>query len=191
VAEDVLIEIASDYFSVRGAHPMRPLLDCVTRQILPSFFVCVSVCMGADSPVLNELNSAVEEPLVNLPEVDSTSPFRSVSRRRNPNPATDQSKLIELAEDAVGSARRRLLATDINTPWQMMHGLLALRRDFQVKQNGKIISGLDWVSSGPMYEGEPWFERTQHGGRAHPYSRPWAFEGHANQFLAVLSMISS
>ena len=167
---------------------MRPLLDCVTRQILPSFFVCVSVCMGADSPVLNELNSAVEEPLVNLPEVGSASPFRSISRGHDLPPAAGQDKLAELVEDAVGSARRRLLATDINTPWQMMHGLLALRQDFQVKQNGKIISGLDWVSSGPTYEGEPWFERTQHGGRAHPYSRPWAFEGHANQFLAVLSM---
>lgn len=167
---------------------MRPLLDCVTRQILPSFFFCFSICMGADSPVLNELSSALEEPLINLPEVDSASPFRSVSRGRNLAPAAGQDKLVEVIEDAVGSARRRLLATDINTPWQMMHGLLALRQDFQVKQNGEIISGLDWVSSGPMYEGEPWFERTQYGGRAHPYSRPWAFEGHANQFLAVLSM---
>ena len=167
---------------------MRPLLDCVTRQILPSFFFCFSICVGADSPVLNELNSVLEEPLINLPEVGSASPFRSASRHRNLVPSAEQDKLIEVVEDAVGSARRRLLATDINTPWQIMHGLLALRHDFQVKQNGEIISGLDWVSSGPMYEGEPWFERTQYGGRAHPYSRPWAFEGHANQFLAVLSM---
>lgn len=188
MAEDVPIEFVIRLFSSAGSYPMRPLLDCVTRRILPLFCFCFSICVGADSPVLNELNSVLEEPLINLPEVDSESPFRSASRPRNLAPAAEQNKLTEVVEDAIGSARRRLLATDINTPWQMMHGLLALRHDFQVKQNGEIISGLDWVSSGPMYEGEPWFERTQYGGRAHPYSRPWAFEGHANQFLAVLSM---
>lgn len=167
---------------------MRPRLDRLTRQILPLLVFGTPICFAGDQPVLNELNTVVEEPLMNLPEDDSHSPFRSASRPRNVTSSGQQDQLTQLVQDAVDSTRRRLLATDINSPWQIMHGLLALRREFEVRHQGEIRSGLDWVSSGPSYEGEAWFEKTPYGGRAHPYSRPWAFEGHANQFLAILSM---
>jgi len=167
---------------------MRPHLDRVTRQFLLISLVCVPICQADNLPVPNELNSPVEEPLVSLPEISVGSPFRSASRPRNLAPLIDQDQLIQLTEDAVDSTRRRLLSTDINTPWQIMHGLLALRRNFEIRKNGRIISGLDWVSAGPTFKDEAWFEKTLHGGRAHPYSQPWAFEGHANQFLAILSM---
>jgi len=172
-----------------GNNPMRPCLDSrLIRRILPLFVCCISVATADESPVLNELNSTVEEPLIYLPEAGAGSPFRSVSRPRAVTSISDDAALIKLAEDAVDSTRRRLLSVEANSPWQIMHGLLALRHNFEIKKDGKIISGMDWVASGPRFEGEPWFERTRHGGRAHPYSRPWAFEGHANQFLAVLSM---
>ena len=167
---------------------MRPYLDHVSRHILPVCLACLSMCHAAERPVPNELNSAVEEPLVTLPEVETASPFRSASKRRNLGPSMSQDTMVRLVEDAISSTRRRLLSTEINTPWQVMHGLLALRSEFDIRQKGEIVSGLDWVSSGPVFEGEPWFEKTPYGGRAHPYSRPWAFEGHANQFLAILSM---
>ncbi|MCH2203142.1 MAG: hypothetical protein MK102_14315 [Fuerstiella sp.] len=167
---------------------MRPHLDRVTRQFLLILPICIPICQAENLPVPNELNSPVEEPLVSLPEINVGSPFRSASRPRNLTPLIDQDQLIQLTEDAVDSTRRRLLSTDINTPWQIMHGLLALRRNFEIRKNGQIVSGLDWVSAGPKFKGEAWFEKTPHGGRAHPYSRPWAFEGHANQFLAILSM---
>lgn len=167
---------------------MRPRLDRLTRQILPLIIFGTPVCFAGDQPVLNELNTVHEEPLINLPEVDAPSPFRSISKPRSVRPSGKQNDLTELVREAVDSTRRRLLSTDINSPWQIMHGLLALRRDFEIRHDGEITSGLDWVSAGPRYENEPWFEKTPYGGRAHPYSRPWAFEGHANQFLAVLSM---
>ena len=167
---------------------MRPCLDRLTRQILPLLFIGTPVCLAADQPVLNELNTVIEEPLVNLPEVEDTSPFRSVSRPRTIAPSGETDELISLVEEAIDSTRRRLLDTDINSPWQIMHGMLALRHQFEIRMDGEISSGLDWISSGPTYEGESWFEKTPYGGRAHPYSRPWAFEGHANQFLAILSM---
>jgi hypothetical protein len=69
-----------------------------------------------------------------------------------------------------------------------MHGLLAMRRDYQVRRQGEKINALEWVSAGPRYQGQPWFEKTSSGGRAHPYSRNYVFEGHPNQFLAILSM---
>lgn len=168
---------------------MRPLPDTDRlRRFLPLLVFCLPAAVGDETPVPNELNSAVEEPLIYLPEDGADSPFRSISRPRPITSISDDAALIKLAEDAVDSTKRRLLTVETNSPWQIMHGLLALRREFQLKKGDEVISGLDWVSSGPSYEGEAWFERTPHGGRAHPYSRPWAFEGHANQFLAILSM---
>src|SRR5690606_2923465 len=47
---------------------------------------------------------------------------------------------------------------------------------------------LDWISRGATYQGAHWFEITQYGGRAHPFSQPYIFEGHPNQFLAIFTM---
>ncbi|MDG1895398.1 MAG: methyltransferase domain-containing protein [Fuerstiella sp.] len=132
----------------------------------------------------NELNSDIEEPRIALPEVQRKSRFRTVSRSRQKS----NDALIELCKESVDTTARRLLSTESHTPWQIMHGLLALRRDFQIEHEDQSISGLDWVSEGQVFDGEYWFESSRHGGRAHPYSRPYAFEGHANQFLAILSM---
>lgn len=132
----------------------------------------------------NELNSDIEEPQIALPEVKSRSRFRTVSRSRQ----RSNDALIELCKESVDTTARRLLSTESHTPWQIMHGLLALRHDFQIQHEGQAISGLDWVAQGQVFDGEYWFESSRYGGRAHPYSRPYAFEGHANQFLAILSM---
>jgi len=39
-----------------------------------------------------------------------------------------------------------------------------------------------------MFKNEPWFQKTSHGGRAHPFNHPYWFEGHINQSLAILAM---
>jgi hypothetical protein len=96
--------------------------------------------------------------------------------------------LHELVDQAIASAARRYLDTDQHTPWQIMHGLLAIRRDYEVRQRGERINALEWLASGPAYQGQAWFEKTASGGRAHPYTRNYVFEGHPNQFLAILSM---
>jgi hypothetical protein len=70
----------------------------------------------------------------------------------------------------------------------MLHGVLALRDKFEIKKNGKRISALDWIAEGASYRGESLFQVTKYGGRAHPYSLPYAFEGHPNQTLAILTM---
>ena len=69
-----------------------------------------------------------------------------------------------------------------------MHALLGLRQEFNILHQGQEVSGLNWIAKGQVFDGDQWFEKTQYGGRAHPYSVPYAFEGHANQMLAVLSM---
>lgn len=134
----------------------------------------------------NELNNNVDEPQIDLPEVrNRPNPFRNVSqgvRKESRDP------LVRLSQNAVDTTARRLLSTDQHTPWQMMHALLGLRHDFALQHEGQTISGLDWISEGQSFDNEYWFEKTSFGGRAHVYNRPYAFEGHANQFVAILSM---
>ncbi len=92
-----------------------------------------------------------------------------------------------------------------HTPWMIMHGVLALRDEYHLKIDNKPVNALDYITkSNPVYQanlpdpqrpGNPfvrvqnhWFEATAHGGRAQPYIVSFAFEGHTNQFLAILSM---
>ncbi|GAB5443296.1 MAG: hypothetical protein Fues2KO_36450 [Fuerstiella sp.] len=138
-----------------------------------------------EEPVLNELGTRDEEPRIALPEHRAQTPFTTVSQTRR---KASQDPLVSLCQQAVDTTTRRMLSTDQHTPWQMMHALLGLREDFQLLHNGQPVSGLKWISEGQVFTNEHWFEKTQHGGRAHPYSVPYAFEGHANQFLAILSM---
>lgn len=97
--------------------------------------------------------------------------------------------LSDLVDKAITTTSNRFLDADVHTPWQIIHGLLALRRDYYIKQNGTPVNAIDWISSGARYKGADWFQATKDGGRAHPYNgTPYEFEGHVNQFLAVISM---
>jgi hypothetical protein len=157
------------------------------RRILRLFtavsLLAASVCHGEEQ-FPNELNSPIDEPQVVLPESPHKVPVRAASG------AVQQSTdpLVKLVYETREVQRQRLLSSTDHTPWQMMHGLLGLRQDFLINHNGETINGLEWMQTGPMFENEPWFEKTQFGGRAHPYNKPYAFEGHINQSLAILAM---
>lgn len=87
-----------------------------------------------------------------------------------------------------------------------MHGLLALRQEYQLRVGDKTVNAIEYISQqNPLYvaslpdpqlpPGSPrvdvreyWFQSTAYGGRAQPYVVSFAFEGHTNQFLAILSM---
>ena len=148
----------------------------------------------------NELNSPIDEPQVTIQENSSNAVMRPVPQEIQNS--TDP--LIKLVYETREAQRRRLLSTAENTPWQIMHGMLALREDYLIRHDGKPVNCLEWIQSGPKFEGEAWFEKTQvrvltvRGGRqvsdnvmvgrGHPYNKPYAFEGHINQFTAILSM---
>ena len=147
----------------------------------------------------NELNSPMAEPQVTLDEHTSNAVMR-------PSPTwVQQSKdpLVKLVYETREAQRRRLLSTAEHTPWQIMHGMLALREEFLIRHNGQPVNCLEWIKTGPKFENENWFEKTQirvltgRGnnsyemmtvGRGHPYNKPYAFEGHINQFVAIMSM---
>ena len=96
--------------------------------------------------------------------------------------------LIRQVQEAVDISTRRYLDADVHTPWQIVHGILAYRLEYQIKKDGKLINALEYISSGPTFEGIQWFEKTRYGGRGHTFIKPYAFEGHPNQFQAILTM---
>lgn len=155
-------------------------------QFLPMLgVICATwtASVSAQESFPNELNSPVDEPQVIVREHNDKVPVRQASRGIQES----QDPLVKLAWETREATRRRLLSTAQHTPWQMMHGLLGLRQDFLISHNGEAINGLEWIQTGPTYQNEPWFEKTQFGGRAHPYNKPYWFEGHINQSLAILA----
>ena len=48
--------------------------------------------------------------------------------------------LPQLINDAVSITSRRYLTADVHTPWQIMHGLLALRDQYKIKVDGEKVS---------------------------------------------------
>lgn len=101
---------------------------------------------------------------------------------------TELSELDRLVDEAITVTSRRYLTGEVHTPWQIMHALLALRSDLIIKSNGEKVQALKWLGEGRTFKGMPLVEQTAWGGRFHTYVEPYAFEGHPNQFLAMLSM---
>ncbi|MFK7820137.1 MAG: hypothetical protein AB8G99_15555 [Planctomycetaceae bacterium] len=156
-----------------------PKLSSVFTFAILTCAICAAPQACLAQTVSNELGTDVEEPSIEgVKGLDVTT----VSGKfKDP--------LANTVQAAIDSSRRRTLSTDVHTPWQIMHALLGLRQEFKINKRGRKVNGLEWISNGPKFEGEDWFLESEHGGRAHPYSKPYAFEGHANQSLAILSML--
>jgi len=98
-------------------------------------------------------------------------------------------ELLKKVDQAIEIARKQFhLESDKHSPWEIYHGILAFRKDYEIRKDGKDVNALEWISSGIYYDKEPWFQKTEFGGRPHPYTKENAFEGHKNQSLAVLAM---
>lgn len=98
--------------------------------------------------------------------------------------------LMELVEAAIVETSKRRLTAGVHTPWQVVHGILALRWEmYLLAGNGKDeINAIEWMASGPTFDGMPLWEETPFGGRGHPFTRPYAFEGHPTQFMGYMTM---
>ena len=124
-----------------------------------------------------------------FPEADPEPP----PPEPDPLPPVPTDPLAIAADDAIAVTAARLLtgAADgrTNTPWQIGHGVMALREDYALIADGRRVNALDWLATGPTFKGEGWFERGRFGPKAHPYSGTmYDFEGHPNQILAFLAM---
>lgn len=94
-------------------------------------------------------------------------------------------------ERAIQVTSQRRLTAGVHTPWQVVHGILAQRWDLALLKKDKPneeISAIEWITSGVTFDGEPLWISTPYGGRGHPFSRPYAFEGHPTQFMGYMTM---
>ncbi len=131
---------------------------------------------------------------------ESTTGASGNSENPISNPATPKAKpdalnskknvdpLLERVEKAIEISSRRILTAGAHTPWQILHGILAYRHNFTITMDGTKLSALNWLTDDARFQGIPLFEVTEYGGRAHPYTQPNVFEGHPNQFLAILAI---
>lgn len=96
--------------------------------------------------------------------------------------------LIEQVNEALHANAQRFLVANHHSPWQIFHGLLAYRQDFILKVGDQKQSALEWIASAdPRFDNRPLFLVSAQGVKFHPYTRPYAFEGHQSQTLALLS----
>lgn len=123
----------------------------------------------------------------NAPQAESKAETATTST--GPRELESPEELLKKVEQAIEIARKQYhLESDKHSPWEIYHGMLAFRKDYTIKKEGKDVNALEWISSGVFFDNEPWFQKTEFGGRAHPYTKSNAFEGHKNQSLAILAM---
>lgn len=97
--------------------------------------------------------------------------------------------LLLLTERAIEKTSHRYLDANQHRPWQITHGLVALRKDFVLRDGNRTVNAIEWISDGAQFRGQYWFEATEYGARAHPYNGvPYEFEGHVNQTLGLLAL---
>jgi hypothetical protein len=107
------------------------------------------------------------------------------------DPADGHLTLDQLVDRAIAETARRRLTAGFHTPWQVVHGILALRWDFMLWKgpgSTEAMNAIEWMASGPIHDGLPLWEMTPHGGRGQPFTKPYAFEGHPTQFMGYMTM---
>lgn len=128
---------------------------------------------------------SAKEPITAPAEFGAIPSPRVVAKQ----PRTPNRDLLSLVDEAIEISSRRFLVANEHSPWQIYHGLNALRREFLLELDGELVPAIDWLSTtNPYFRDLPWFEKTPHGGRAHRYTVPYHFEGHPNQSLALMVM---
>ncbi len=127
---------------------------------------------------------AMVEP-IKMPTFRGPAP---TSQRQTTPDGQPADPLLELVQRAIDLTAARTLDANAHTPWQIMHGMLALRGDMQLRSGNSTVRAIDWLSAGPKFRNQFWFEATPYGGRPHPFNVPFHFEGHPNQFLALMAL---
>ena len=198
-----VIQIACDVQADPGPKLLVPALDSqpvIIRQIKTSAEEMPLVARKPDLSIeARKPNLVAEDATGKNPKSKSMAepkPFPGIAKKNTPSPKKPAAPVVpkivdpldKLVDEAIEVSHRRMLSTEVHTPWQIAHGILALRWEYTIYQNKKRIRAIDWVSTGPNFRNRPWFITTEHGGKGHPFTEPYAFEGHPNQFLAFYAM---
>ncbi len=193
VSPDVVLEEEPKAIAASEALSPEPESSLPTTTVMPP--TGESNTPKPQTPM--DLDAQFETPIEVNPQPTNAPPQPRTVETPKPQPAPAPAPvvaepidpLLKLANEAVEISSRRYLTADLHTPWQVIHGLLAYRQDFQLKtQDGRKINALEWAASGVTFRGESLFQRTPFGGRAHPFIQAYWFEGHPTQFMAYLTM---
>ena len=147
-----------------------------------------SLCLGAVVASFGVTSAFADDAAITPGSLFPRAQKESIKQTAATFEQLDDQELTQLINDAVSITSRRYLTADVHTPWQIMHGLLALRQEYKIKVGDQKVSALQWLTEQSRYKGEPIVEHTPHGGRFHTFTEPYAFEGHPNQFLAIATM---
>ncbi|MDX1969160.1 MAG: hypothetical protein SFV23_18430 [Planctomycetaceae bacterium] len=102
-------------------------------------------------------------------------------------PAVADPLLVQV-DEAIHVNSQRFLTANYHSPWQIFHGIVAYRKDFLLKVGDQKVSAIEWIAtSEPKFDNQPLLMMSHQGPKFHPYTRPYAFEGHPSQSLALLS----
>src|SRR5262249_44358180 len=100
--------------------------------------------------------------------------------------AKPRDPFLDQIDEAIRATTQRRLTAGVHTPWQVVHGILAQRWELSLlmQENAQEeMNAIEWITSGATFDGQPLWEATPYGGRGHPFTRPYAFEGHPTQFM--------
>ena len=147
-----------------------------------------SVCLSAIVASFGATSADAAKPAITPASLFPSSQPEVIKQTAATLQEIQREDLPQLINDAVSITSRRYLTADVHTPWQIMHGLLALRDEYKIKVGDEKVSALNWLTERRFYKGQPIVEHTPYGGRFHTFTEPYAFEGHPNQFLAIATM---
>jgi hypothetical protein len=140
---------------------------------------------NTDNPEAPSLksDSILEKPATPNSKSDSSS-------KKSGTVQTEKAPLLDLVEQAILETGKRKLTAGVHTPWQIVHGILAMRWELMLERGAGAddINAIEWITSGVSHDGLPMWEATPYGGRGHPFTKPYAFEGHPTQFMGYMSM---
>ena len=101
--------------------------------------------------------------------------------------AQSDDRICDAIDEVLSSTyHNRTLNTDDHAAWQILHGVLTYKRDFQIYHRGQNVSALDHALVRGTIKG--WtFERGSLGPKAIVESGTKSGQGHADQWLAVVA----
>lgn len=107
-----------------------------------------------------------------------------------PAPQASDKPLKDLLDETLSFTAERKLTTEDHAAWQILHGVLAYRREFRIEHEGQPVRAVDFLLQGGAVSGfdvevVPRGERA--GLRALMQAGSKSGQGHADQWLAVLA----
>ncbi len=102
-----------------------------------------------------------EEPNKGGPPADvpKAPPAQYQQAKQAPPPAAEHTDpLMKHVDEALRLNQRRLLVAESangkpNSPWQIMHGVLALRQNLELRTPRGTVNAIEWISRDPVFRG--------------------------------------